>query len=188
MDGGINWNIAGPAGDTINALAVNPAYPSTVYAGLNGGRDGFVSTLTPNGQLYSSTYLGGSGADQGNAIAWMTLSPPMWLALRVRAIFRPLPLPRPLCKQTLLKRLTSVQTKYKRQMEVTKLAICLFSRFKVWLIARIVKFTIWILQPTNMLTLVTWWRAILNRNLQEAYHRAFITQTMNQEAEKRPGI
>jgi hypothetical protein len=68
-DGGINWNIVGPAGDTINALAVNPAIPATVYAGLNGGRDSFVATLTPSGQLYSSTYLGGSGADQGNAIA-----------------------------------------------------------------------------------------------------------------------
>jgi hypothetical protein len=68
-DGGNSWNIAGPAGDTINALAVNPAYPSTVYAGLNGGRDAFISTLTPSGHLYSSTYIGGSGTDQGNAIA-----------------------------------------------------------------------------------------------------------------------
>ena len=68
-DGGIHWNITGPAGDTINTLAVNPAFPATVYAGLNGGRDGFVSTLTPSGQLDSSTYSGGSGADQGNAIA-----------------------------------------------------------------------------------------------------------------------
>ena len=68
-DGGINWNATGPAGDTINALAVNPAFPTTVYAGLNGGRDAFVASLTPSGQLYSSTYLGGSGADQGNAIA-----------------------------------------------------------------------------------------------------------------------
>jgi hypothetical protein len=68
-DGGITWYIEGPAGDTINALAVNPAYPSTVYAGLNGGRDGFVATLTRNGQLEFSTYMGGSGLDQGNAIA-----------------------------------------------------------------------------------------------------------------------
>lgn len=71
-DGGINWNIAGPAGDTINALAVNPAYPSTVYAGLNGGRDAFIATLTPSGQLEFSTYMGGSGADQGNAISIYT--------------------------------------------------------------------------------------------------------------------
>ena len=69
MDGGNSWNIAGPAGDTINALAVNPAYPATIYAGLNGGRDAFVTTLTPSGQLYFSTYLGGSGADQGTALA-----------------------------------------------------------------------------------------------------------------------
>ena len=68
-DGGINWNATGPAGDTINALAVNPAYLATVYAGLNGGRDGFVTALRHNGQLYSSTYIGGSGSDQDNAIA-----------------------------------------------------------------------------------------------------------------------
>lgn len=68
-DGGTTWYSADLDGDTINALAVNPANPATVYAGLNGGRDGFVCTLLPNGQLYSSTYVGGSGADQGNAIA-----------------------------------------------------------------------------------------------------------------------
>jgi hypothetical protein len=68
-DGGVNWNAIGFAGNTINVLAVNPAIPAMVYAGLNGGRDGFVSTLTPSGQLYSSTYSGGSGTDQGNAIA-----------------------------------------------------------------------------------------------------------------------
>jgi hypothetical protein len=73
-DGGNTWNISGPAGDTINALAVNPAYPATVYAGLNGGRDAFISFLTPSGQLYSSTYLGGSGADLGNAVALMDLT------------------------------------------------------------------------------------------------------------------
>ena len=67
-DGGINWNTTGPAGDTINTLAVNPVNPATIYAGLNGGRDGFVTALTSDGQLASSTYLGGSGADQGNAI------------------------------------------------------------------------------------------------------------------------
>ncbi|HEY5043844.1 MAG TPA: SBBP repeat-containing protein [Verrucomicrobiae bacterium] len=68
-DGGTTWYAAGPAGDTINTLAVNPAFPATVYAGLNGGRDAFVATLTPSGQLFSSTYSGGSGLDQGNAVA-----------------------------------------------------------------------------------------------------------------------
>jgi hypothetical protein len=69
LDGGVNWNIIGLTGDTINALAVSPVNPSTVYAGLNGGRDAFLATLTSSGQLYSSTYLGGSGLDQGSAVA-----------------------------------------------------------------------------------------------------------------------
>ncbi len=68
-DGGNIWYAVGFPGDTINAVAVNPADPATVYAGFAGGRDGFVASLSPDGQLYSSTYLGGSGADQGNAIA-----------------------------------------------------------------------------------------------------------------------
>jgi Beta-propeller repeat len=68
-DGGINWNTVGFRGDTVNAVAINPVNPAIVYAGLAGGRDAFVSTLTTNGQLYASSYLGGSGADQGNAIA-----------------------------------------------------------------------------------------------------------------------
>ena len=68
-DGGRNWSITGLAGDTVNALAVNPADPRQVYAGMNGGRDGFVAALSPAGQLYSCTYSGGSGLDQGNAVA-----------------------------------------------------------------------------------------------------------------------
>ena len=68
-DGGIDWNVAGIVGNTINALAASPTNPASVYAGLAGGSDAFVSTLTSDGQLYFSTYLGGSGADQGNAIA-----------------------------------------------------------------------------------------------------------------------
>ncbi len=68
-DGGATWNSVGFAGNTVNALAVNPANPATVYAGLNRGRDAFVTTLTPAGQLYFSSFIGGGGADQGNAIA-----------------------------------------------------------------------------------------------------------------------
>jgi hypothetical protein len=68
-DGGSTWTVAGPFGDTINALAVDPRNPNTVYAGLDGGRDGFVCTLTPTGQLDSSSYLGGSGGDEGNGVA-----------------------------------------------------------------------------------------------------------------------
>jgi len=68
-DGGSTWFGAGPAGDTIEALAVSPVNPPAVLLGLNGGRDGFVTTILPDGTLYSSTHIGGSGADQGNAIA-----------------------------------------------------------------------------------------------------------------------
>ena len=69
VDGGVTWTSAGFAGNTVNALAVNPANAATIYAGLNRGRDAFVATLTPAGQLYFSSYIGGSGADQGNSIA-----------------------------------------------------------------------------------------------------------------------
>jgi hypothetical protein len=68
-DGGVSWNAVGLAGNTVNAVAVNPLNPATVYAGLNGGNDAFISTFTPSGQLYLSTYLGGSGASQGSAVA-----------------------------------------------------------------------------------------------------------------------
>jgi hypothetical protein len=68
-DGGKTWFGTGPNGDTVESLAVSPANPPAVFLGLNGGRDGFVTTLLPDGTLYSSSYLGGSGADQGNAIA-----------------------------------------------------------------------------------------------------------------------
>src|SRR5665213_3643413 len=69
-DAGNSWNVAGPfAGDTISVLTVNPASPGVVYAALNGGRDAFLSSYATNAQLFSSTYLGGSGADQGNGVA-----------------------------------------------------------------------------------------------------------------------
>jgi photosystem II stability/assembly factor-like uncharacterized protein len=68
-DGGVGWNLQGFAGDNVDTVAVDPANPAVVYTGLNGGRDAFVSTFSPDGQLYSSTYLGGNGLDQGNAIA-----------------------------------------------------------------------------------------------------------------------
>ncbi len=69
VDGGKTWYVNGLEGNTVNALVVNPADATTVYAGLMGGRDAIVSALTPSGQLYSSSYFGGSGADQGVGIA-----------------------------------------------------------------------------------------------------------------------
>jgi hypothetical protein len=70
-DGGNTWQAFGLSGQTVNALAVSPGAPSTIYAGLAGSYDAFVATFSPpspNRFLYFSTYLGGSGADQGNAI------------------------------------------------------------------------------------------------------------------------
>jgi hypothetical protein len=68
-DGGVTWNSVGFAGNSIDTLAVNPANPATIYAGLNRGRDAFITTLTPSGQLYFSSFIGGGGADYGNAVA-----------------------------------------------------------------------------------------------------------------------
>jgi hypothetical protein len=69
LDGGITWNSTGLTGDTINAVAVSPINANLVYAGLAGKQDSFLSTVLTNGQLYFSTFLGGSGADQGTAVA-----------------------------------------------------------------------------------------------------------------------
>ncbi len=67
-DGGATWLGAGLAGSTVNAIAVAPADPDTVYAGLANGFDAFLATFTPAGQLYYSSYAGGSGADNSAAI------------------------------------------------------------------------------------------------------------------------
>ena len=68
-NGGAGWQTAGLLGDTINALAVDTTNPKNVYVGA-ANNDVFVSTFTPAGQLYSSTCLGGSGLDVGNAITF----------------------------------------------------------------------------------------------------------------------
>jgi hypothetical protein len=68
-DGGTAWIPVGPAGDTINAVALDPVNSETAFCGVNGGRDGFVCTFTPEGQIDSCSYLGGTGADQCNAVA-----------------------------------------------------------------------------------------------------------------------
>ncbi|HEX3798006.1 MAG TPA: SBBP repeat-containing protein [Verrucomicrobiae bacterium] len=74
FDNGASWSPAGPPGMAVNSLAVSPNNSAIVYQGVSGGRDAFVTTLTPSGQIYSSTYLGGSGTDQGTAIAGDTLN------------------------------------------------------------------------------------------------------------------
>jgi hypothetical protein len=67
-DGGISWSVSGPGGLFINALAVNPADPTMAYLGASGGRDGFVTVLSPTGQLLSSSYLGGRGNDEFDGV------------------------------------------------------------------------------------------------------------------------
>jgi len=68
-DGGQTWTPYGLTSDYINTVAVDPSNDALVYAGINGGQDAFISTVYTNGQLFFSTYLGGTGADVGNAIA-----------------------------------------------------------------------------------------------------------------------
>jgi hypothetical protein len=68
-DAGVTWTFGAPDVQ-ISALAVDPAVPTTVYAGSSAGWDGFVSRFSPDGSaLEYSTYLGGSGFDYGNAVA-----------------------------------------------------------------------------------------------------------------------
>ena len=68
-DAGATWTFGAPEVQ-ISALAVDPAVPTTVYAGSSAGWDGFVSRFSLDGSaLEYSTYLGGSGFDYGNAIA-----------------------------------------------------------------------------------------------------------------------
>lgn len=69
-DGGLTWNAVGPNGVTINSLALDPVNPANIYLGIEGGRDSFLSVLTPNGTLAFATYFGGLGADEGRAVAW----------------------------------------------------------------------------------------------------------------------
>jgi uncharacterized repeat protein (TIGR01451 family) len=72
-DGGAMWHPGniGLAGAVVNTLAIDPATPLTLYCGSNsGGADAFVTKLNAAGTgLDYSTYLGGSGPDQGNSIA-----------------------------------------------------------------------------------------------------------------------
>jgi len=69
VDGGATWEASGLDGDTVAAVAADPTNPNRVYAGLSAGYDTFISTFSPSGQLLFSTFLGGTGFDQGNAVA-----------------------------------------------------------------------------------------------------------------------
>lgn len=54
----------------MNAVVVDPAVSSTVYAGGTAGTDIFVTKLNPAGNLAEfSTFFGGTGNDEGRAVA-----------------------------------------------------------------------------------------------------------------------
>jgi uncharacterized repeat protein (TIGR01451 family) len=72
-NGGTTWGIgnSGLAGAVVNTIAIDPATPLTLYCGsAAGSTDAFVAKLNATGTaLDYSTYLGGSGADQGSSVA-----------------------------------------------------------------------------------------------------------------------
>jgi hypothetical protein len=73
-NGGGSWvsENNGIAGSPINAVAVDPSTPSTVYVGSStgGATDAFVTALNATGTgLVYSTYLGGSNSDEAFGIA-----------------------------------------------------------------------------------------------------------------------
>jgi len=69
-DGGATWTPSGLTQVFVQELTVDPTNPSTIYAATDGGDDAFVAVLEATGStLGSSTYLGGTGAEQGKAIA-----------------------------------------------------------------------------------------------------------------------
>ena len=70
LDGGQTWRSANLDSRTVNTLAIDPANPNTIYAGVYSGADAFVAKLNPTGSaLIYSTYLGGEADDSGHAIA-----------------------------------------------------------------------------------------------------------------------
>jgi uncharacterized repeat protein (TIGR01451 family) len=72
-NGGTTWNLGnnGLAGAVVNTIAIDPTTALTLYSGSAGGSmDAFVTKLNATGTaLNYSTYLGGSGSDQGSSIA-----------------------------------------------------------------------------------------------------------------------
>jgi len=67
-DGGASWERAGFVG-TASALAVDPTRSGAVYAASFGGYDAFLTKLDSSGRIAYSTFLGGSGPDEGHAVA-----------------------------------------------------------------------------------------------------------------------
>jgi len=69
-DGGAHWTLALPARQGVNALAVLPGPPSTLFVCAATSQNIFVSKWTGDGQqMLYSTYLGGSYLDFASGIA-----------------------------------------------------------------------------------------------------------------------
>jgi hypothetical protein len=70
-NGGNNWSAAngGLGAQPVYSLAIDPASPSTLYAGALGFSDGYVTKLNPAGSaILYSTFLGGGGTDAAGKI------------------------------------------------------------------------------------------------------------------------
>jgi Beta-propeller repeat/Putative Ig domain len=69
-DGGATWTGSGLTQDFIQGLTIDPNNSLTIYAPASGGNDAFVAKLDASGStLGFASYFGGTGAEQGNAIA-----------------------------------------------------------------------------------------------------------------------
>ena len=66
-DGGTTWEAAGLAGDAVLAVAADPRNPDALIVGAQ-KYDTFVASFDAAGQMVTSTFLGGSGLDAGNAV------------------------------------------------------------------------------------------------------------------------
>src|SRR5581483_9944070 len=70
-DAGETWTSTGFIPTAyVTALTADPAHPGTLYVGLAGSSSQvFAAKLNPAGGIIYSTYLGGSAANEGRAIA-----------------------------------------------------------------------------------------------------------------------
>jgi hypothetical protein len=69
-DGGLTWESIGLAADTVSGVALAPGSTGALYAGVNGGRDEFVAVVSPFGDVLTASYVGGTGGDEGRAVAF----------------------------------------------------------------------------------------------------------------------
>jgi|GEM_PF-1556159 len=68
-NGGANFSASGLTTQRVRALVIDRNNPATVYAGTTGNNDAFIARLSPTGVLEQASYLGGTGTDEGRAVA-----------------------------------------------------------------------------------------------------------------------